>query len=242
MERFGCKSWSDFSGPVGNSCKFSHSRTSSSASEVDSDQFMTKFNPTNYILTKVFLPFSRGKKARSLWYFVHWMLGTIISLAGIINIYTGLKAYSNKTSRSTTLWTVLFTAEVSFIAFFYLFQDKWLYMQKQGVILGNLPITLSNQEIPERLNQKELLPEPCGKRNALRNLFDWYGLLYDLFVYHFSSGSLISHFVFWCLHFMQVESYFAKEYIPGVHVSKGRVRLLHPICPRIYVSCDTHTI
>lgn len=123
------------------------------------------------VLIGFFRP-SRGKKARSLWYFVHWMLGTIISLAGIINIYTGLKAYSNKTSRSTTLWTVLFTAEVSFIAFFYLFQDKWLYMQKQGVILGNLPITLSNQEIPERLNQKELLPEPCGKRNALRNLFD----------------------------------------------------------------------
>lgn len=115
----------------------------------------------------------RGKKERSLWYFVHWMLGTVISLGGIINIYTGFNAYIKKTSRSATLWTILFTAEVSFIAFFYLLQDKWEYMQKQGVILGNLPITvLSNQEIPERLNQKELFPEPCGKLNALRNLFD----------------------------------------------------------------------
>lgn len=101
------------------------------------------------------------------------MLGTVISLGGIINIYTGFNAYIKKTSRSATLWTILFTAEVSFIAFFYLLQDKWEYMQKQGVILGNLPITvLSNQEIPERLNQKELFPEPCGKLNALRNLFD----------------------------------------------------------------------
>ena len=45
-------------------------------------------------------------------------------------------------------------------------------MQKQGVTLGNLPVTLSNQEIPERLNQKEMLPVTCGKRNALMNLFD----------------------------------------------------------------------
>ncbi|XP_041028202.1 cytochrome b561 domain-containing protein At4g18260-like [Juglans microcarpa x Juglans regia] len=119
----------------------------------------------------IFRP-KRGKKERRLWYFVHWMLGTIISLCGIINIYTGLKAYTKKTRRSTAIWTVLFTAEVSFIAFFYLFQDKWEYMQKQGEILGNVPITLSNQQIPEGPNQKELLPEPCGKRNALKNLFD----------------------------------------------------------------------
>ncbi|XP_041024166.1 cytochrome b561 domain-containing protein At4g18260 [Juglans microcarpa x Juglans regia] len=115
----------------------------------------------------------RGKKERSLWYFVHWMLGTMISLCGIINIYTGLKAYSNKTSRSTTLWTILFTAEVLFIAFFYLFQDKWEYIQKQGVVLDNAPITVSNQQIPEGIYQKELQPEPCGKRSRLiKNLFD----------------------------------------------------------------------
>ncbi|KAK7849815.1 cytochrome b561 domain-containing protein [Quercus suber] len=113
--------------------------------------------------------FVRGKKERGMWYMLHWILGTIISLVGIINVYTGLNAYNRKTSRSTTLWTILFAAEVSFIAFFYLFQDKWEYMQKQGVTLGDLSITLSNQEIPERFNQKEMLPEPCGKRNALMN-------------------------------------------------------------------------
>ncbi|KAG2689043.1 hypothetical protein I3843_09G120800 [Carya illinoinensis] len=114
----------------------------------------------------------RGKKERSLWYFVHWMLGTMISLCGIINIYTGLKAYSNKTSRSATLWTILFTAEVLFIAFFYLFQDKWEYIQKQGVVLDNAPITVSNQQIPDGLYQKELQSEPCGKRIRFKNLFD----------------------------------------------------------------------
>ncbi|KAJ7968922.1 Cytochrome b561 domain-containing protein [Quillaja saponaria] len=116
----------------------------------------------------------RGKKERSYWYFMHWILGTIISLVGIINIYTGLRAYQKKTRRSTTIWTILFTTEVSFIAFFYLFQDRLEYMQKQGVILDSeLPIVSSSlQNIPQRQNQKQFLPEPCGKPNALGNLFD----------------------------------------------------------------------
>ena len=56
-------------------------------------------------------------------------------------------------------------------------------MQKQGVTLGDLPITLSNQEIPESFIQKEMLPEPCGKRNALMNLFDEQGVLYNIFFF-----------------------------------------------------------
>ncbi|XVE88365.1 hypothetical protein DITRI_Ditri19aG0063900 [Diplodiscus trichospermus] len=119
----------------------------------------------------------RGNKRRSTWYLTHWILGTVISLVGIINIYTGLKAYHKKTSRSSGIWTILFTAEVSFIAFFYLFQDKWEYIQKQGLILGNSqPTPPSDQEhaLTQRdiNNQKVLLPVPCAKRNALRNLFD----------------------------------------------------------------------
>lgn len=61
------------------------------------------------------------------------------------------------------------------MAFFYLFQDKREYMQQQGVILGNVEqITPTNQVIIARStdNQKVLVPEPCGKRNALRNLFE----------------------------------------------------------------------
>ncbi|XP_020232994.1 cytochrome b561 domain-containing protein At4g18260 [Cajanus cajan] len=115
----------------------------------------------------------RGKKERSYWYLLHWILGTIVSLVGIINIYTGLKAYHERTLKSTTLWTILFTMEVSFIGLVYLFQDKLEYMKKQGVIVGSeSSIVSSNQDIPQRQTQKELLPVACGKRNALENLFD----------------------------------------------------------------------
>ncbi|XP_070678047.1 uncharacterized protein [Malus domestica] len=120
----------------------------------------------------------RGKKEWSFWYLAHWMLGTMISLFGIINIYTGLEAYHKRTQRSSGLWTILFTAEVSFIAACYLFQDKRDYIQKQGVI-SNLeqPITIRQQdeETAQRQQQiqRDLLPDqqPCGKVNALKNLF-----------------------------------------------------------------------
>ncbi|OAY29134.1 cytochrome b561 domain-containing protein At4g18260 [Manihot esculenta] len=116
----------------------------------------------------------RGSKRRSIWYFVHWILGTVITLVGIINIYTGLEAYHKKMSADTRIWTILFTAQVSVMAFFYLFQDKWDYMQKQGVILGNIqPITSTNIITAQSDDtQKVLVPEPCAKNNALRNLFD----------------------------------------------------------------------
>ncbi|XP_050147548.1 uncharacterized protein LOC126622911 [Malus sylvestris] len=121
----------------------------------------------------------RGKKEWSFWYLAHWMLGTMISLFGIINIYTGLEAYHKRTQRSSGLWTILFTAQVSFIAACYLFQDKRDYIQKQGVI-SNLeqPITIRQQdeETAQRQQQiqRDLLPDqqPCGKVNALKNLFD----------------------------------------------------------------------
>ncbi|KAM2859641.1 hypothetical protein COP2_025044 [Malus domestica] len=82
----------------------------------------------------------RGSKGRSIWFSVHWILGTAVSLLGVLNIYTGLQAYHEKTSKGIKLWTIIFTAQVSAITFFYLFQDKWLYIQKQGVLLGNEPV------------------------------------------------------------------------------------------------------
>ncbi|KAM1188432.1 hypothetical protein ACFX13_025054 [Malus domestica] len=82
----------------------------------------------------------RGSKGRSIWFSVHWILGTAMSLLGVLNIYTGLQAYHEKTSKGIKLWTIIFTAQVSAITFFYLFQDKWLYIQKQGVLLGNEPV------------------------------------------------------------------------------------------------------
>lgn len=128
------------------------------------------------VWVQVFLGFckpKRGRKGRRRWYFVHWILGTSISLVGILNIYTGLKAYHEKTSRSVWLWTVLFTAEVIFIAFFYLFQEKWEYIRKQGVTLGNETNIPSVGPSPQRQNhQKDLFTRPCTKSNALGNLFN----------------------------------------------------------------------
>ncbi|KAB2078233.1 hypothetical protein ERO13_A06G137100v2 [Gossypium hirsutum] len=122
-------------------------------------------------LIGIFRP-PRGNKRRSTWYLTHWILGTVISMVGIINIYTGLEAYHKKTSKSTGIWTILFTAQVSFIALFYLFQDKWEHIQKQA----SLPPLPSDQEnvivVTQRVNQKVMLPQPCAKRNALTNLFD----------------------------------------------------------------------
>ncbi|KAL4364076.1 hypothetical protein GQ457_04G024190 [Hibiscus cannabinus] len=73
----------------------------------------------------------RGSKARSVWFFGHWLLGTAVSILGVINIYTGLGALHDKTSASTKLWTIVLTVEICLIVFLYLFQDKWLQLQLQ---------------------------------------------------------------------------------------------------------------
>lgn len=105
----------------------------------------------------------RGSKARSIWFFVHWILGTGVSLLGILSIYTGLQAYHEKTSRKISLWTTMFTAEICFITFFYLFQDKWIYIQKQGVILSNelLRPTAINEVTCASEKKKEFATESC---------------------------------------------------------------------------------
>ncbi|CAN6446413.1 unnamed protein product [Victoria cruziana] len=77
----------------------------------------------------------RGIKGRSAWYFLHWLLGTGVSLLGFINIYIGLYAYHSRTSNNVTTWVILLTAEVSFISFLYLLQDRWGYLQMQSSVL-----------------------------------------------------------------------------------------------------------
>ena len=108
-----------------------------------------------------FFVLCRGSKGRSVWFFIHWLLGTAVCLLGVLNIYTGLQAYHEKTSRGIRFWTIIFTAEMSFLAFFYLFQDKWLHIQRQGVVLGNDPIMPNDQEISPRDKQKELKILTC---------------------------------------------------------------------------------
>ncbi|GJV63054.1 cytochrome b561 and DOMON domain-containing protein-like protein [Tanacetum coccineum] len=83
----------------------------------------------------------RGDKRRNIWFFAHWILGTTVSLLGIINVYTGLHAYKKITSRSITPWVIFYTAETVCIGFLYLFQEKWEYIQKQGAIRGSEPMT-----------------------------------------------------------------------------------------------------
>lgn len=74
----------------------------------------------------------RGVKVRSLWFFIHWLLGIAVCATGIANVYSGLRTYHERTTKSVSLWTVLLTVEVSFLAFFYLLIDRWSYMIKQG--------------------------------------------------------------------------------------------------------------
>ncbi|XP_022136683.1 cytochrome b561 domain-containing protein At4g18260-like [Momordica charantia] len=103
----------------------------------------------------------RGSNRRSLWFFIHWVLGTAVSLLGIFNVYSGLFAYHEKTSRSIGIWTTIFTVEISLISFFYLFQDKLEYIKKQGVILGNDLVTPTDQVLSPNDKQKELPTDPC---------------------------------------------------------------------------------
>ncbi|KAI3867437.1 hypothetical protein MKX03_006475 [Papaver bracteatum] len=102
-----------------------------------------------FIWVQAFIGFRRphkGIKGRSKWFFVHWGLGTGITVLGVINVYTGLQAYHEKTSRSTSLWSTLFTIEICFMTFLYLFQDKWNYIQKQGVVPRAEPVLPTNEE------------------------------------------------------------------------------------------------
>ncbi|KAH0941269.1 LOW QUALITY PROTEIN: hypothetical protein HID58_000906, partial [Brassica napus] len=81
-----------------------------------------------------------GSKRRLKWFLLHWILGTIVSIVGIINIYTGIRAYNKKTSsssRDSSLWTILFTDQLYCLILFYLIQDKREHFQKQRVVLDN---------------------------------------------------------------------------------------------------------
>lgn len=123
--------------------------------------------------------FCRETKRRSTWYFLHWMLGTIICLVGILNVYTGLQAYHKKTAKSTTLWTVIFTAQVSFMSVVYLFQDKWEYIQKQGAVSPEDAVVDSMADQIE--SQKNTSNEPHRKSNALGTIFSKTNALNKLF-------------------------------------------------------------
>lgn len=76
----------------------------------------------------------RGMKGRSFWYFVHWLLGTGGVILGIVNTYSGFHSYEFLNSTSLRTVNILFSIEVSFITVFYLIQDRWDYLIKQGAL------------------------------------------------------------------------------------------------------------
>ncbi|XP_028199002.1 cytochrome b561 domain-containing protein At4g18260-like [Glycine soja] len=73
------------------------------------------------VLVGIFRP-QRGSKKRSLWFFAHRVVGTAVSLLGVLNVFIGLQAYQEKTSKSITTWNILFTVQISLIVIFYLLQ------------------------------------------------------------------------------------------------------------------------
>ncbi|XP_022637582.1 cytochrome b561 domain-containing protein At4g18260 [Vigna radiata var. radiata] len=85
------------------------------------------------VLVGIFRP-QRGSKRRSLWFFAHWIMGTTVSLLGVLNVFIGLQAYREKTSKSITTWNILFSVQICLIVIFYLLQEKWVYIQNQGVV------------------------------------------------------------------------------------------------------------
>lgn len=99
------------------------------------------------VLVGIFRP-RRGSKRRSVWFFAHWILGTAVTFLGVLNVYIGLAAYHEKTSKGIRIWNILFTIQISLIVFFYLFQEKWVYIQKQKMVLSN------EESLP---NEKEMV-------------------------------------------------------------------------------------
>lgn len=99
----------------------------------------------------------RGGKNRGIWYAFHWLIGVAVTLLGIVNVYTGLQAYNTRTMKSTSVWKWLFSVEVAFIAFIYLFQEKWQYIKQSGGILGDESVRPTDQEASPT-QKKELSP------------------------------------------------------------------------------------
>ncbi|KAI9092741.1 hypothetical protein K1719_027538 [Acacia pycnantha] len=113
----------------------------------------------------IFRP-QRGSKRRSVWYFSHWIAGTTVSSLGVLSVYLGLEAYEEKTSKSVTLWKILFTVQMCLIVLLYLFQDKWLYLHNnQGPLVLDTELQNSTAQAEicsdENKQKKELKPESC---------------------------------------------------------------------------------
>lgn len=72
------------------------------------------------------------------------------------------------TSRSIKVWVIIFTVEMSVVSFFYLLQDKWVYTQKQGVILGDQTVKpTGGEEIAPETSKRSWGPSFFQEENEL---------------------------------------------------------------------------
>jgi len=103
----------------------------------------------------------RGMKGRSFWYFVHWLLGTGGLILGIVNTYSGFHSYEFRNSTSLKTVNILFSIEVSFIALFYLIQDRWDYLIQQGA-LKNKTVAPATVDSQQQQRQQDQVPASQG--------------------------------------------------------------------------------
>ena len=74
----------------------------------------------------------RGSRGRKIWYVVHWLVGIAASLVGVINVFTGLQAYHERTLEDVRIWTAIFIVELCLVLLVYLLQEKWHYLGQHG--------------------------------------------------------------------------------------------------------------
>ncbi|XP_041989608.1 cytochrome b561 domain-containing protein At2g30890-like [Salvia splendens] len=74
----------------------------------------------------------RGSRGRKIWYVVHWLVGIAASLVGVINVFTGLQAYHERTLEDVRIWTAIFIVELFLVLLVYLLQEKWHYLGQHG--------------------------------------------------------------------------------------------------------------
>ena len=87
-----------------------------------------------------------GVKSRPAWYAAHWLFGTAGVLLGFYNIYTGMHAYELMSGKSLRTINILFSIQLSFVAFVYLTQDRWQYFLEQGKFSKSVTPTYNEQK------------------------------------------------------------------------------------------------
>lgn len=89
-------------------------------------------------LLGIFRPNLGASWRRGLWFAAHWTLGTSTVVLAFIEIFIGMHIYELITSKSLFRLNVGFAVQIAVMAFVYLAQDRWAYMQQ---VQWSLPTT-----------------------------------------------------------------------------------------------------